>query len=326
MGAYLLINIMPEDSESVEHDPGEVLVGTARSVEGQENLDNLHAFEQALGRFRGRVLLEQVLVIRVRTGLARNSLSRTTMVEFMNKLSESGRLHELSVELVMASHNLHPQGEHTRAFGGLVHDMVNAIARISGAVNHFSSIVNEDQLQARVATVEMNLSRIQALIKACDIQGQICGTAVLAVPPLTRQLPPCHPPRRIDFVGASFPLNESMSGFTVGISSLDLTRLIENLVENAERVGAGKIDVFVEVEGATAGGILVIRVVDDGLGFAGQSLEQASEASRERDGTHGNGLGICRDLCTAAGGTFELKNPNGPGATFIIRLPFLLAD
>lgn len=119
-----------------------------------------------------------------------------------------------------------------------------------------------------------------------------------------------------------------------------LTRLIRNLLDNAERHADQHIEVTVTTDGpATA----VLTVADDGPGIAPEDRDRVFDrfvrlqAARTRHageatGT-GLGLSIARDIATAHGGTISV----GPtttsgggqaerGATFTVRLPALSPD
>ncbi|MER6375418.1 sensor histidine kinase [Streptomyces mirabilis] len=113
-----------------------------------------------------------------------------------------------------------------------------------------------------------------------------------------------------------------------------LTRLIRNLLDNADRYAERTIEVTLTTDGpATA----VIRVADDGPGIPPADRERVFdrfvrlEAARTRHagestGT-GLGLSIARDIVTAHGGTISVtstvrqRDGQERGATFTVRLP-----
>ncbi|MEO3869227.1 ATP-binding protein [Nonomuraea sp. B12E4] len=105
-------------------------------------------------------------------------------------------------------------------------------------------------------------------------------------------------------------------------SRLRLSRLLTNLLSNADRYGDSAVSVEVRGCGDTA----VVRVADDGPGIPVEMRERVFErftrldGARSRDtGGSGLGLSIARDIATAHGGTLQVED--GPGARLILRLP-----
>ncbi|MFI0371794.1 sensor histidine kinase [Actinomadura sp. 1N219] len=103
-----------------------------------------------------------------------------------------------------------------------------------------------------------------------------------------------------------------------------LSRVIGNLLDNAERHADGAVRLSLREEAGTA----VVRVADDGPGVPPADRERIFERfvrlddARSRDeGGAGLGLAIARDLVTAHGGDLTVgEAPNG-GALFEVRLP-----
>jgi signal transduction histidine kinase len=107
----------------------------------------------------------------------------------------------------------------------------------------------------------------------------------------------------------------------------ELTRLVRNLLENAERYAASRIEVSTDVERDDGEQFAVVVVADDGPGVPADDRDRVFERfarvddSRSR-GTGGTGLGlaIVRQVAERHGGTVTLEGP-GPGARFVVRLP-----
>ncbi|MGI8329315.1 sensor histidine kinase [Actinomadura scrupuli] len=115
-------------------------------------------------------------------------------------------------------------------------------------------------------------------------------------------------------------LQESVS--TEG-DRLQITRLLANLLDNAERHATSQVTVIVRAEGSTA----VLEVTDDGDGIAPELREVVFErftrleASRARDaGGTGLGLAIARQTAEAHEGTLTIEDSER-GARFVLRLP-----
>ncbi len=108
----------------------------------------------------------------------------------------------------------------------------------------------------------------------------------------------------------------------------ELTRLAENLVENAIKYGGAgpKPTVRIDIE-PSAGGTL-LSVSDDGPGIAPEHLPRLTErfyrvdtpASRARGGT-GLGLAIVKHIVARHRGRLEIESQPGRGATFRVRFP-----
>ncbi|MFJ3779612.1 sensor histidine kinase, partial [Streptomyces sp. NPDC090075] len=100
-------------------------------------------------------------------------------------------------------------------------------------------------------------------------------------------------------------------------------RLLRNLVDNAVRHAAHRIEITVRGQGAW----IVLTVHDDGPGVPAEDAERVFERfvrlddarSRDQGGT-GLGLAIARDLAHRHRGTLTLA-PRTLGACFELRLP-----
>lgn len=103
-----------------------------------------------------------------------------------------------------------------------------------------------------------------------------------------------------------------------GGAALDAERVMqvfENLVSNAARFAAARVEATVEWDGNR----LVLTVRDDGPGFTPEGLRRAAEPFYRGDGPDaqghlGLGLNICRVLCEACGGGLEIANGRESGA------------
>ncbi|MCW2915068.1 MAG: Signal transduction histidine kinaselike protein [Actinomycetia bacterium] len=104
---------------------------------------------------------------------------------------------------------------------------------------------------------------------------------------------------------------------------LRITRVLVNLLDNAERHATSKITVIVRADGSTA----TLEVIDDGAGIAPEQREMVFDrftrldASRDRDaGGTGLGLAIAREITEAHQGTLTIQDSER-GARFVLRLP-----
>lgn len=104
-----------------------------------------------------------------------------------------------------------------------------------------------------------------------------------------------------------------------------MTRLVQNLLENAYKYGRenGHIRVALRREGAKA----VLSVADDGIGISAEDLphiwQRFWRADPSRGSTPGAGLGLSmvRQIAEAHGGTATVRSAPGAGSTFTVTLP-----
>jgi signal transduction histidine kinase len=107
---------------------------------------------------------------------------------------------------------------------------------------------------------------------------------------------------------------------------LKLEAVVENLLTNAVKYGAGKpISVRVERSGDRA----LLIVVDRGIGIPvneqGRIFERFERAVPEQHyGGLGVGLWIARQMVEAHGGTIQVESEEGKGSTFTVELPLHL--
>jgi signal transduction histidine kinase len=137
-------------------------------------------------------------------------------------------------------------------------------------------------------------------------------------------------------VPARIPVESHVEGVVVVLGDADqLTRLIRNLLDNADRHAAAHVRLTVATQ---ADGVALIEVADDGPGIPAEDRERIFDrfvrlqTSRTRlpgsgAGT-GLGLSIARDIVTAHGGTITVTDSRpepsegaGRGATFTVRIP-----
>lgn len=98
-----------------------------------------------------------------------------------------------------------------------------------------------------------------------------------------------------------------------------LTKVLENIFNNALRFSAGKI-VFTVSENKDS---FLFSIQDNGKGFTSEELTSAASffySSPVNKGDFGIGLSICKILCESFGGSLHLKNVPGQGALVIVKI------
>jgi signal transduction histidine kinase len=124
---------------------------------------------------------------------------------------------------------------------------------------------------------------------------------------------------------ASFDLAADDGPIEVRGDATGLTRMLTNLIDNATRHAAGRVEVRLDRVGEWAR----IQVTDDGPGIPAADRERVFarfarlDEGRGRDeGGAGLGLAIVRETARAHGGDVRLED-NAPGLRAVVRLPVL---
>lgn len=119
-----------------------------------------------------------------------------------------------------------------------------------------------------------------------------------------------------------------VSGGRVNGDRLQLGRVVQNLVDNAERHAAHKVSVQL----SEADGSVLLVVADDGPGipldrrkWVFDRFARIDEARSLDSGGSGLGLAITKEIVTAHGGTIEIADV-AQGARFEITLPSAVGD
>lgn len=117
------------------------------------------------------------------------------------------------------------------------------------------------------------------------------------------------------------------AGVTITAAPIRISRVLTNLLNNAQRHAQHVIEVQVSQDGNSA----ELTVTDDGEGVAESERERIFErftrleAARRLDHTGtGLGLAISRDIAQALTGSLHVRESETGGACFVLRLP--LAD
>ena len=116
---------------------------------------------------------------------------------------------------------------------------------------------------------------------------------------------------------------------SVIVDRLRLRQVILNLVGNAVKfTEEGGVDVEARVETTTQGPVLLISVIDTGIGIAEDRLEtifapfsQGDEPLARHYGGTGLGLAIAHKIIESHNGNIRLESIKGKGTTFYISIP-----
>ncbi|MBP2707178.1 HAMP domain-containing histidine kinase [Microbispora sp. RL4-1S] len=129
--------------------------------------------------------------------------------------------------------------------------------------------------------------------------------------------------RRADRIPVRLSLE---SGIVVSGLAAHLTRLLTNLLDNAQRHARHQVAVAIRRDGAVA----ELSICDDGTGVPPSQRERIFErftrldSARSRDqGGSGLGLAIARDIASAHCGTLVAEESPSGGARFVLRVPIV---
>ncbi|MEQ8228856.1 MAG: HAMP domain-containing sensor histidine kinase [Rhodospirillales bacterium] len=216
-----------------------------------------------------------------------------------------------------------------RFTSAVAHDLKSPLNAVIGnieAVNHLSSNIDPEQKahfmrSAHEAALRMNLFINDLLADARSARtapqsGAVDPNACLtAAQESLRSL--------IEAVGAEFTVGSLP---TVAANPLSLTRLFQNLLDNAIKYRSHDRPLKIDISADRADGMIRISVADNGLGIARADQHRVFERfarAGKQSLVQGDGLGLaeCRRIAEKFGGTITLTSELGVGSTFTITLP-----
>lgn len=104
----------------------------------------------------------------------------------------------------------------------------------------------------------------------------------------------------------------------------DVTRVLVNLIRNAQAAVCDQADGRIVVKAYRAGNGVAIEVLDNGPGVRSEIRDRIFEhgfSGRREHGGLGLGLSISRDLTVTNGGSLTVEDGESGGGRFVIRLP-----
>jgi signal transduction histidine kinase len=201
------------------------------------------------------------------------------------------------------------------------HDLRSPITAVRTQVEEALMYPDDTDWPRTAVTVLAGVERLQAIVTDLLALARLdAGTPFSRDPTNLAQLVGAELDRRTFKIKVIRDLSE---GVFTGCDRLRISRLLTNLLDNAERHAASQVIVIVRAAGPTA----VLEVIDDGAGIAPEFREVVFErftrldASRNRDaGGTGLGLAIARQIAEAHQGTLTIQDSRR-GARFVLRLP-----
>ena len=174
--------------------------------------------------------------------------------------------------------------------------------------------IESDELRRQVSNL-LDLARMQSegvkLHKEWHVLGEIVGIAVARCATALQ-------PRTVKTeFAADLPLVE--------VDGVMLERVVTNLLDNAAKYTP--VDSTITLRGLCSGGSMYLLISDDGPGLPPGDPERLFETFTRGQKESpvagvGLGLGLCRAIIAAHGGTISAKRRHPKGVTFEIRLPW----
>lgn len=216
------------------------------------------------------------------------------------------------------------------------------VRRINHDLNAPVSVLNWTISELQMMELENQTARekIGRLIKSSDKLGELIDQLVQSYDyeilpgPNNNQAALCDLVQVVDdCIDAQEPLaqkfNDSInwekpeSPLWVKANSLELSRVVDNIIRNAIKHNPNETQVFISVE--SNGQFHKIIISDSGKGIPPEHLKRIFEpgyrVNPEKKDGHGLGLDIAKTLVEAMGGEVSVNSTLGQGTTFKLKLP-----
>jgi signal transduction histidine kinase len=214
------------------------------------------------------------------------------------------------------------------------HELRTPLARIRVALD-LAAEGDADTARVALAEIGEDLAELERLIGDVLMAARLdLGDREGGSPPLRREA--VDVAELVDRAAARFraahpgrPLEVTADGPLPSISAdpMLLRRVLDNLLENADRYAKGATD-GVALDARAGEDAIVVEVRDHGIGIAEDDLPHVfrpffrADRSRARaTGGLGLGLALSRRIVEAHGGAIELASVLGEGTTARLRLP-----
>ena len=206
------------------------------------------------------------------------------------------------------------------------HDLRSPITAIRTQVEEALMHPDDTDWTQTTTAVLAGIDRLQAIVTDLLTLDRLDANAPLTREPTDlAQLVSAELDHRISRVQIIKDLRPNV---VIDCDRLRLTRLLANLLDNAERHATSQITVTLRADPVRAdGSTATLEVIDDGPGIAAEHREKVFDrftrldASRNRDaGGTGLGLAIARQIALAHQSTLTIQDSTR-GARFVLRLP-----
>nr|WP_238201272.1 ATP-binding protein [Methylobacterium aerolatum] len=241
-------------------------------------------------------------------------------VLFLRDLTSARRLEAMRVDFVAnASHELRTP---LSSLIGFIETLQGPAKGDAAARERFLEIMQgQAQRMRRLIDDLLSLSRI-------ELREHVAPTGVVDLGALARQMVDAQAPLAAAR-GADVSLSDGNGPYPVPGDADELTRVIENLIENAVKYGGSTIRVGLRrEEDPRLGRRIVLSVTDDGPGIPPEHIPRLTErfyrvdvgSSRARGGT-GLGLAIVKHSLKRHRGSLTIESEVGRGTVARVSLP-----
>jgi signal transduction histidine kinase len=205
---------------------------------------------------------------------------------------------------------------HQSLLANASHELRSPLARLRMAVSMFANASPERRADLQ-AEIERNVAELDALVEEVLLASRLdARQGIEQRDPVDVHGVVIEEAAR---VGASF---SGVPAVVIGDERL-LRRAVRNLVENAQRYGAGVVDVSVSVRDAS----VEVAVSDRGDGVPFDLRERIFEpfyrlpGHAEQAGGVGLGLSLVKQIAERHGGQVRCEPREGGGSSFVLALP-----
>jgi two-component system phosphate regulon sensor histidine kinase PhoR len=246
----------------------------------------------------------------------------TRLLLTFRDLTAIRRVEEMRVDFVAnASHELRTP---LASLSGFIETLKGAARNDTAARERFLDIMEaQAKRMARLIDDLLSLSRI-------ELAAHVRPETPVELLPIVRQVIDALQMLARDR-GVTVTIDAPKEPLIVSGSRDELTRVFENLVENALKYGASgkRLEITLSRAFAVSGGEEAVTSVRDyGPGIAAEHLPRLTERfyrvdvaeSREQGGT-GLGLALVKHIMNRHRGRLTIESRSGEGATFTVRLP-----
>lgn len=190
-------------------------------------------------------------------------------------------------------------------------DIAPDLKRITTAGQHLLALINEVLDLSKIEAGKVNLYLEQFALN--DLISDVVSSSYKLIESNNNRF--------------SLELDEKLG--IVYADAVKMRQILLNLLSNAAKfTHDGSITLKVERQPAAPDDVIIIKVVDTGIGMSKQeaslifnAFTQADESTTRRYGGTGLGLTISYRFCQLMGGTIAVESEPGQGSTFIVRLP-----
>jgi two-component system phosphate regulon sensor histidine kinase PhoR len=302
----------------------EVLEAVRRAAVGRKS-ERAEFAERVAPERWFEVIVTPVPVRGGRAGRAEAKLEHWMMLSFRD-LTPIRRVEEMRVDFVAnASHELRTP---LAALSGFIETLKGPARNDTAARERFLDIMEaQAKRMARLIDDLLSLSRI-------ELAAHVRPETPLELVPIARQVVDALQMLARDR-GVTVTINAPKEPLVVSGDRDELTRVFENLIENALKYGASgkRVDVVLSRAFTVSGGEEAVAAVRDyGPGIPAEHLPRLTERfyrvdvaeSREQGGT-GLGLALVKHIMNRHRGRLTIESRPGEGATFTVRLPAISA-